>query len=106
MGTKRAKRRRRERKREKREANPRPRPTPALAGAAATQAPPPRPQLEPPTTDDSPGDRIAQDLLDDDDGGAAVREPLRPKPNAPLLGAASIEPPPPDEPADAVAIEE
>jgi hypothetical protein len=55
--------------------------------------------------DDSPGDLLAADLPDeeDDEGGAGVREPRRPKPNAPVTGAAAVDPPPPDELADAVS---
>jgi hypothetical protein len=38
-------------------------------------------------------------------GGATVREPRRPKPNAPLAGAVALEPPPLDAPVTAVASE-
>ena len=56
-----------------------------------------------PRPDDSPGDQLATELGDDEDGGAAVREPRRPKPNAPLAGAAAVDPPLPDESTEAVA---
>lgn len=104
MGTKRAKRRRRDRKREKREAKLRPRPASVLAGASARPGLPTRPRVDP-LARDSPGDQIARDLREDDEGGAAIREPRRPKPRAPLGGAAELEPPPREYPADAVAEE-
>ena len=119
MGQKRAKRRRRDRKREKRAALPpeqqqarRKSRTRVLAGAVTY--PWFRRKREgalPPWGAESPGDRVALSLPRDDpeepEGGAAVREPRRPKPHAPMQGAAALEPPPPedDEPASAVGYE-
>jgi hypothetical protein len=99
---KRAKRRRRERKRERRETTPRSLlrvPLPASSqGAPPTEA---RPRG--PLADDSQGDQLANELRDDDDGGAPVREPRRPKPNAPMESAAAVEPPSVAESTEAVA---
>lgn len=100
MGEKRAKRRRRERKRTKRQRQPRPLvPAGSSGGVRAKREPIPTyrlmPNLQP--EDESPGDALAlefRDERDEPEGGATVREPRRPKPNAPLAGAASLELPP------------
>src|ERR671910_1559187 len=84
---KRAKRRRRERKREKRQQ--RPRPQPVLAGATGERSESRTFPGDPPP-DDSPGDALARDLRDEPPKGPGVREPRRPKPNAPLAGAAEL----------------
>ena len=98
---KRAKRRRRERKRERRGLRL---PTRLVLTPAGLRDAPPFP-TEPrgPLPDDSPGDQVARDLSDDEDGGAPVREPRRPKPNAPMAGAATVEPPSTDESTKAVS---
>jgi hypothetical protein len=97
---KRAKRRRRERKRERRGLKL---PTRLVLTPAGLRAAPPI-STEPlgPLADDSPGDQLAREMRDDEDGGAPVREPRRPKPNAPMAGAATVEPSPTDESTEAV----
>jgi hypothetical protein len=98
IGAKRAKRRRRERKRERRETDRQSQPlAPVPAGVAPRPAPlpPQRPHVL--GEDDSPGDLLAREHGDDiDEGGTAVREPRRPKPHAPLAGAAALELPTPE----------
>jgi hypothetical protein len=97
---KRAKRRRRERKRERRGLRLPTRLVLTPAGLR-TAAPTPTAPLGP-LADDSPGDQVARQLRDDEDGGAPVREPRRPKPNAPMAGAATVEPPLTEESTEAV----
>jgi hypothetical protein len=95
MGQKRAKRRRREWKRTSREQRPLvPAGTPASGRSKREPIPTYRlmPRVQP--EDEWPGDALALELRDEPDdpeGGATVREPRRPKPNAPLAGAASVE---------------
>src|SRR5437764_7176205 len=96
---KRAKRRRREPKRERRGLTL---PMRLVMTPAGLQAPPPPTERLGPLADDSPGDQVARELRDDEDGGAPVREPRRPKPNAPMAGAATVEPPLADESTKAV----
>jgi hypothetical protein len=91
---KRAKRRRRERKREKRQQRPQRQPVLAGAIVEATES---RTFPGDPPAGDTPGDVIARDLGDEPSGGAGVREPRRPKPNAPLAGAAELPLPEPTE---------
>ena len=63
-----------------------------------------RPARRGPLGDDSPADGIALDLGGDDEaGGSFVREPRRPRPNAPLAASEALPLPLPDEPAEAVA---
>jgi hypothetical protein len=71
--------------------------------AGIESAPPTEDRPRGPLADDSPGDQLAQDLKDDEEGGAPVRKPRRPKPNPPMAGAASVEPPSADESTEAVA---
>ena len=91
---KRAKRRRRERKREKRQQRPQRQPVLAGAPVEATEW---RTFPGDPPPGDSPGDVVARDLGEDPEGGSGVREPRRPKPSAPLAGAAELPLPEPTE---------
>src|SRR5207244_2770230 len=99
--------RRRERKREKRAGNPRPRKRPVLAGVGATPKRPTAQPLRDPLfgwpLDEPPA--APPDPPYDAPGGAAVREPRRPKPRGPLTGAVALEPPPPEMPVTAIARE-
>jgi hypothetical protein len=85
--------------------------TPVLAGAV-TSFFRRRRKDDDPWLAESPGDRIALSLPKDEppepEGGAAVREPRRPKPHQPLAGAAALEPPPTrdDEQASAIGFEQ
>jgi hypothetical protein len=104
LGAKRAKRRRRERKREKRELNPRPRRSTVVAGSLTAPAEGPRSRPTP----DSAGDEIAREHEgpEEPEGGAAVREPRRPKPRGPAPAGIALEAPHATEPADGVAAEQ